>query len=84
VGICSYFSQRNNCGSSIAPGKSCKVSVTFHPGATGTFQGTLAVMDNDNTSPQSVTLSGTGVTGANQKSVHRRESEPGAEQHQEQ
>jgi VCBS repeat protein/ASPM-SPD-2-Hydin domain-containing protein/centrosomal CEP192-like protein len=54
------FAQTNNCGSSVAAGASCSLSVTFTPTASGTRTGTLAVTDNAPTSPQSVSLSGSG------------------------
>jgi hypothetical protein len=56
------FSQSNNCGSSLAAGATCTISVTFKPKATGTRTATLSVYDNDSdsTSPQTVSLTGTG------------------------
>jgi Bacterial Ig domain/Carboxypeptidase regulatory-like domain/Abnormal spindle-like microcephaly-assoc'd, ASPM-SPD-2-Hydin len=56
------FAQSNNCGSSIAAGASCAVSVTFTPAATGTRSGTLTLTDSASNSPQTVSLSGTGGT----------------------
>ncbi len=53
------FSQANSCASSIAPGASCPVLVTFSPSTEGTLNGTLAVTDNAAGSPQKVALSGT-------------------------
>ena len=58
------FSQTNNCGSSVAVGLSCTISVSFTPTAAGTRSGTLAVTDNDSTGSQMVSLSGTGSTTA--------------------
>ncbi len=54
------FSQTHTCGSSLAAGASCTMSVTFKPTATGTRSATLGVTDGGGGSPQSVTLSGTG------------------------
>jgi phospholipase C len=71
AGICGYYAQTNNCGSSLASGKSCAVTVTFTPGVTGSSPGTLFVMDNDNTSPQPVGLAGIGIAGANHEAVQR-------------
>jgi len=59
AGICNYYAQTNNCGTSIAAGKSGTVTVSFAPGTAGSSAGTLLVMDNDPASPQSVALSGT-------------------------
>src|ERR1039457_2349631 len=41
--------------------KSCSITVTFTPSATGNRTGTLTVTDDASTSPQTVSLSGTGV-----------------------
>ena len=58
------FGQANNCLSTLAPGKSCTINVTFTPSASGTLNGTLSVADNATGSPQTVSLSGNGsVTG---------------------
>jgi hypothetical protein len=60
------FAQTNNCGSSVAAGANCTISVTFTPSAAGSRGAALAVADNATGSPQSVSLSGTGIsTGAN-------------------
>jgi hypothetical protein len=56
----SDFSQTNTCGSSLSPGASCTVRVTFTPGQTGTRTATLNIGDNDPASPQVVSLTGTG------------------------
>jgi hypothetical protein len=55
------YSQTNTCGSSVASRTTCKISVVFTPTATGVRHGTVAVTDNATTSPQSVTLTGTGI-----------------------
>ncbi|QMU70934.1 discoidin domain-containing protein [Streptacidiphilus sp. P02-A3a] len=55
------FSQTNTCGSSLASGASCTVSVTFTPTATGNRTGSLTVASNDPASPLTVGLSGTGA-----------------------
>ena len=55
------FAQTNNCPTSLAPGHSCTIKVTFTPTAIGARSGQLVVTDNDSTSPQSVTLSGSGT-----------------------
>ena len=38
VGICSYSSQTNNCGASLAGGKSCTVTISFTPPITGSIR----------------------------------------------
>lgn len=50
----------NTCGTSVLAGKTCTVGVTFSPTAVGTATGTLAFSDSAVTSPQSVSLSGSG------------------------
>jgi hypothetical protein len=67
VSITGDFSQTNNCGSSVAVGDSCTISVTFTPTAAGARTGTLTVTDNSNGaagSTQTVSLTGTGTTPA--------------------
>jgi hypothetical protein len=54
------FSQRNNCGSSLAPGASCTITVKFKPSSPGT-QGTVTITDNAPNSPQTVMLTGIGT-----------------------
>ena len=58
------FKQTNDCGSSLAAGASCTINVSFNPGATGPLSATLNVSDSASNSPQSASLSGTGVNGA--------------------
>ena len=50
----------NTCGTSIAAGASCSVGVTFTPTATGAATGALTFTDSALSSPQTVSLSGTG------------------------
>ncbi len=50
------------CATSLAPGKSCKVSVTFSPTDTSEQTGQLTISDDDAGAPQTVQLSGTGKT----------------------
>jgi hypothetical protein len=56
------FAQTNNCGSAVVAGGNCTVSVTFTPTATGSLTGSLTITDNVASSPQTVALSGTGVS----------------------
>lgn len=60
----SDFRQTNNCGSSVVVGGSCSIGVTFAPTATGSRAANLSIGDNAAGSPQSVSLSGTGVPAA--------------------
>jgi hypothetical protein len=66
VTVSAGFAESNTCGSSLAAGGKCTISVTFTPAATGSFTGTLSVIDNSNGvagSTQTVSLSGTGLAG---------------------
>jgi hypothetical protein len=56
----SVFAVASECKETLAPGKSCKVSVTFSPTGTTAQTGSLDIYDNVIGSPQSVPLSGTG------------------------
>jgi hypothetical protein len=60
----SDFSQTNTCGSSLAASATCAISVTFTPASAASFTATLSVADNASGSPQTTSLSGTGVTPA--------------------
>jgi hypothetical protein len=55
------FTQTNTCGSSLASGGSCTISVKFAPTRRGTRSATLRITDSDPTSPQQVTLSGSAL-----------------------
>jgi F5/8 type C domain/Abnormal spindle-like microcephaly-assoc'd, ASPM-SPD-2-Hydin len=54
------YAQTKTCGTTLAAGASCTVSVTFTPTATGTRTGTLTVASNDPNGPLTVALTGTG------------------------
>lgn len=53
------FSETNNCGTSLAAGASCTISVVFKPTTQGTDKGAVKVTDNAAGSPQMLTLTGT-------------------------
>jgi hypothetical protein len=55
------FSQSNNCGTSLAGGSTCSISVTFTPTAVGTRTGSITITDNAVPATQSVSLSGSGA-----------------------
>jgi hypothetical protein len=56
------YAQTNTCGTSVAAGSSCTISVTFHPTTTGTRTGTVTIADNAAGSPETINLTGTGAT----------------------
>ena len=57
----SDFAQSNTCGSSVAGGSNCTISVTFTPSASGSRTASVSITDNASGSPQTVSLSGTGT-----------------------
>jgi hypothetical protein len=62
TGVTANFGETDTCsGLSLASGANCTINVTFKPSAAGSFNGTLSVSDNAPGSPQTVSLSGTGV-----------------------
>jgi hypothetical protein len=56
------FAETNTCGSSIAAGASCTVSVTFKPTAAGAASGNLTVASSATNPSLTVALSGTGTS----------------------
>ncbi len=55
------YSQTNTCGSSVAPGAQCTITVTFTPTAKGKRTGTVVINDSSVTSPHILTLQGSGT-----------------------
>ena len=55
------FTQVNTCGTLLAAGGSCTIAILFTPSAIGARGTSLVITDNASGSPQSVSLSGTGV-----------------------
>jgi len=55
------FKQTNSCGSSVAPGANCTITVTFTPTNINLRSGTVTIADNATGSPQTVALSGKGT-----------------------
>ena len=59
------FAQTNTCGSSVAANNgSCTISVTFTPTVAGARTAAVTITDNATGSPHSITLNGTGSSGA--------------------
>jgi len=56
------FAQTNNCGASLETGASCTISVTFTPAAAASYSAAISVADNAAGSPQSVQLTGAGIS----------------------
>jgi len=60
----SDYTETNTCGTSLAAGKRCTISVTFAPTVIGAENATLGVAASVAITPSSVTLTGTGTTPA--------------------
>ena len=54
------FVPLSRCGSSIAPGASCSIGVSFDPTTSGSRNGVVTVTDSASDSPQTAALAGTG------------------------
>ena len=54
------FSETNTCGTSVGPGGTCTVSLTFSPTSTGSQTGTATVTSADG-APMTAQLTGTGI-----------------------
>jgi hypothetical protein len=60
----SDFAVTNNCGTSVPVSGNCKITVTFTPSATGTRTDAVSITDDSPSSPQTLPLTGTGVSPA--------------------
>ena len=54
------FAETNNCGTTVAAGKSCTIAVTFTPTFSGPRSGILEIIDTTFDSPQTVALNAIG------------------------
>jgi hypothetical protein len=57
----SSFGFANSCGTSVAAGANCTIHGHFTPAAQGALTAVVTITDNATNSPQSISLSGTGV-----------------------
>jgi VCBS repeat protein/ASPM-SPD-2-Hydin domain-containing protein len=55
------FGVTSTCGSSVAAGANCTISVTFSPKTQGAKSGTVTINDSASSKPQVIELSGTGT-----------------------
>jgi hypothetical protein len=57
------FAETNTCGTTLAAGDNCSISIVFTPAAVGNFTASLSVADNATDTPDTATLqlTGTGV-----------------------
>jgi hypothetical protein len=75
VAVTGDFAQTNSCGTSIAAGASCTVSVTFRPTAAGTRTGTVTVTSNATNPSLAVSLSGTATSSTSNLAAGKATSE---------
>jgi hypothetical protein len=61
LSIASDWTENNNCISTVAPGGSCTIHVTFTPKMGGNRAGTLTPTENGLNRPQTIALAGKGV-----------------------
>lgn len=54
------FTQANTCGTTLAAGGNCQITVTFVPASSGNLYGDVIVFSSDAGSPQTVNVQGTG------------------------
>ncbi len=55
------YQQSNTCGTSLAAGANCTITVTFTPQAVGVRTALIQITDNAINSPQTIALTGTGA-----------------------
>jgi hypothetical protein len=55
------FGMTSTCGTSVAAGANCTISVTFSPKTPGAKSGTVSIRDGASSKPQVIELSGTGT-----------------------
>jgi len=60
----SSFVFANSCGASLAAGANCSIHGHFAPTATGVLTAAVTITDGASTSPQTIALSGTGLSAA--------------------
>jgi hypothetical protein len=64
-GTDTQFAQTNTCGTSVAPARSCTISITFKPADTGMQTASLQIADNDDDSAgatQVISITGAGLS----------------------
>jgi len=57
-----FVRSNTTCGSSLAPGANCTIDIKFAPGALGPRSASISITDDTGGSPQSVPLTGIGLT----------------------
>src|SRR5262249_6518710 len=65
----SAFGLTNGCSTTLAAGSSCNLSANFRPSSSGPFTAAVTVTDDAGNSPQSASLSGTGMPASTPQAV---------------
>jgi phosphatidylserine/phosphatidylglycerophosphate/cardiolipin synthase-like enzyme len=60
----SSFTETNTCASTLAAAASCTISATFSPAAASSYSATISVASSATSTPQTITLTGSGSTGS--------------------
>jgi YVTN family beta-propeller protein len=58
------FAFTSSCGTTVGPGATCIIDVTFTPRASGARAGSITITSNASGSPHAISLSGTGLASA--------------------
>ncbi|MBB5869298.1 hypothetical protein F4553_002677 [Allocatelliglobosispora scoriae] len=71
------FARTTTCGSSLAAGASCTISVTFTPTVAGTRSGSISFTSNAPGSPHTITLAGNGIVANTNLALNKSVAESG-------
>ncbi|GAA1385482.1 discoidin domain-containing protein [Catellatospora chokoriensis] len=77
VTVTGDYARTTTCGSSLAAGASCTISVTFTPTASGARAGTVSFTSNATGSPHTINLSGNGIVANTNLALNRPVTESG-------
>jgi hypothetical protein len=58
IKVSGQFQVNNTCGNLVAAGASCKISAEFKPRSSGTYSGSIELVDSASSKPQFIELSG--------------------------
>lgn len=57
--VAGQFGMTSTCGTTVAPGANCSITVSFSPQSVGNKTGTVAIVDSASSKPQVIELTGT-------------------------
>ncbi len=67
IAVTGNFLEQHDCGTTLAPSRSCTVAVTFSPETAGTLTGELKIVDSSTTKQYTIAVRGRGVSKAQLK-----------------